>query len=310
MGNQDEQFCLKWNDFQQCIKSTFQDLRDEDDFMDVTLSCDGEQIRAHKVILSACSLTFRNLLKKNPTQNPVILLWDMSPRDLSAILDFMYNGEVNVKQEHLNSFLSVAEKLRVRGLCQSDSKPPPPHKDKESTKVKHRRSSITAPSKDAVIVQSETPPIKRAKYDEEDNDDIQEIAPVAPTTPQVKTEAGSYSASAVDAVAAASQPLQVAGEAFAEEYTEQEDYGEYYDEEGNYGVDPVDQSQAGKEADLYCSICYKWFSRKDNLRNHVRDIHENAGKLFACPLCSKTCKSESALRMHKGIYHKPIAYDQ
>ena len=53
----------------------FQDLRDEDDFMDVTLSCDGEQIRAHKVILSACSLTFRNLLKKNPTQNPVILLW-------------------------------------------------------------------------------------------------------------------------------------------------------------------------------------------------------------------------------------------
>ena len=146
----------------------------------------------------------------------------MSPRDLSAILDFMYNGEVNVKQEHLNSFLSVAEKLRVRGLCQSDSKPPPPHKDKESTKVKHRRSSITAPSKDAVIVQSETPPIKRAKYDEEDNDDIQEIAPVAPTTPQVKTEAGSYSASAVDAVAAASQPLQVAGEAFAEEYTEQE----------------------------------------------------------------------------------------
>jgi len=264
MGNQDEQFCLKWNDFQQCIKSTFQDLRDEDDFMDVTLSCDGEQIRAHKVILSACSLTFRNLLKKNPTQNPVILLWDMSPRDLSAILDFMYNGEVNVKQEHLNSFLSVAEKLRVRGLCQSDSKPPPSHKDKESTKVKNRRSSITAPSKDAVIVQSETPPIKRAKYDEEDNDDIQEIVPVAPTTPQVKTEAGSYSASAGDTVAAASQPLQVAGEAFAEEYTEQEDYGEYYDEEGNYGVDPVDQSQAGKG----CEICGKLYKNRFSLNNH------------------------------------------
>ena len=45
---------------------------------------------------------------------------DVSPRDLAAILDFMYHGEVNVKQDHLNSFLAVAERLRVRGLCQND----------------------------------------------------------------------------------------------------------------------------------------------------------------------------------------------
>ena len=76
MGSTDsDQFCLRWNDFQQCIKSTFQDLRDEKDFMDVTVSCDGEQVKAHKVILSACSDTFRKLLKKNPAQHPVIVLW-------------------------------------------------------------------------------------------------------------------------------------------------------------------------------------------------------------------------------------------
>jgi hypothetical protein len=43
--------------------------------MDVTLCCEGEQVRAHKVILSACSVTFRHLLKVNPAPNPVILLW-------------------------------------------------------------------------------------------------------------------------------------------------------------------------------------------------------------------------------------------
>ena len=76
MGSTDnDQFCLRCNDFQQCIKSTFQDLRDEKDFMDVTVSCDGEQVKAHKVILSACSDSFRNLLKKNPAQHPVIVLW-------------------------------------------------------------------------------------------------------------------------------------------------------------------------------------------------------------------------------------------
>ena len=75
-ASSDEQFCLRWNDFQQCIKSTFTDLRDEGEFMDVTLSCDGgEQVKAHKVILSACSVTFRALLKKNPAQHPVIVLW-------------------------------------------------------------------------------------------------------------------------------------------------------------------------------------------------------------------------------------------
>ena len=120
MGSADtDQFCLRWNDFQQCIKSTFQGLRDEKDFMDVTVSCDGEQVKAHKAVLSACSDTFRNLLKKNPARYPVIVLWGVLPRDLTSILNFMYNGEVNVKQDHLNSFLAVAKRLRVRGLCQT-----------------------------------------------------------------------------------------------------------------------------------------------------------------------------------------------
>merc|ERR1719270_2649266 len=36
-----------------------------------------------------------------------------------AVLNFMYQGEVNVAQEELNSFLAVAEDLRVKGLTQS-----------------------------------------------------------------------------------------------------------------------------------------------------------------------------------------------
>ena len=127
---------IRWNNFQ--VKSTFQELREEKDFMDVTISCDGEQVKAHKVILSACSVTFRNLLKKNPA--PVIdllvrisvnhilknipihyfIVQDVDPRDLTSILDWMYQGEVNIKQDHLNSFLALAEKLRVRGLCQNN----------------------------------------------------------------------------------------------------------------------------------------------------------------------------------------------
>ena len=51
-----EKFCLKWNDFQENIDSSFNGLREEMDFSDVTLVCkDDKEIEAHRVILSACS---------------------------------------------------------------------------------------------------------------------------------------------------------------------------------------------------------------------------------------------------------------
>ena len=36
-----------------------------------------------------------------------------------SVLNFMYHGEVNIAQEELNSFLSVAEELQVKGLTQT-----------------------------------------------------------------------------------------------------------------------------------------------------------------------------------------------
>ncbi len=83
------------------------------------------QISAHKLILSACSDFFRHLLRRNPAPNPIIVLWDMGAEDIRKILRFMYNGEVEVRQAHLNNFLAVAERLRVRGLCQSGGKSSP-----------------------------------------------------------------------------------------------------------------------------------------------------------------------------------------
>ena len=35
---------------------------------------------------------------------------------LSAILDFLYFGETNIFQEHLNSFLALADELHLKGL--------------------------------------------------------------------------------------------------------------------------------------------------------------------------------------------------
>lgn len=63
LDNAEQQYSLRWNDFHSSILSSFRHLRDEEDFVDVTLACDGCSFTAHKVVLSACSPYFRSLLK-------------------------------------------------------------------------------------------------------------------------------------------------------------------------------------------------------------------------------------------------------
>ena len=119
-----EKFCLRWNEFESNISVAFRELRNDKDFFDVTLACDDEQVQSHKMILSACSPFFRNILRRNPHQHPLIYLKGVKYTDLQSVLNFMYHGEVNVAQEELNSFLAVAEVLKVKGLTQNQTETP------------------------------------------------------------------------------------------------------------------------------------------------------------------------------------------
>ena len=118
-----EAFCLKWNDFHTSVTTSFAEIRQENDLFDVTLICEGHTLQAHKLVLSACSGAFKSLFKVNlkSHKDPVIYLWDIKAADLNLLLDFMYEGEVNVAQENLSSFLALAEKLQVRGLTTNNN---------------------------------------------------------------------------------------------------------------------------------------------------------------------------------------------
>ncbi|XP_074028739.1 BTB/POZ-zinc finger protein abrupt [Leptinotarsa decemlineata] len=113
----EQQYSLRWNDYHSSIITSFRRLLDEEDFVDVTLACDGCSFNAHKVVLSACSPYFRRLLKANPCKHPIVILRDVQKKDMDSLLSFMYNGEVNIGQEHLTEFLKTAQMLQVRGLA-------------------------------------------------------------------------------------------------------------------------------------------------------------------------------------------------
>ena len=58
-----QKFCLKWNNFQNSVTSVFENLRQDEELVDITLCCEGQKIKAHRMMLSACSPYFRDLLK-------------------------------------------------------------------------------------------------------------------------------------------------------------------------------------------------------------------------------------------------------
>ena len=112
-----EKLCLKWNDFKENVMNAFENLREDNDFSDVTLACeDSQQVEAHKVIFASASTTFKTLLGRNKHSHPLIYMRGMKSSNLLAILDFLYCGEANMLQDDLDTLLAFAEELQLTGL--------------------------------------------------------------------------------------------------------------------------------------------------------------------------------------------------
>ena len=112
-----DKLIIEWNDFSENVLKAFKTLRDDTDFADVTLACeDGQQVRAHKVILAASSPFFQNLLQRNTHPHPLIYMRKLHPTVMEAIVDFIYRGEANITQDYLEQFFAIAEELKIKGL--------------------------------------------------------------------------------------------------------------------------------------------------------------------------------------------------
>ncbi|KAJ8866621.1 hypothetical protein PR048_032481 [Dryococelus australis] len=192
MANSDsEQFSLRWNNFHSNLSSGFHAFLQGEDLVDVTLAAGGKFLQAHKLVLSVCSPYFKELFKVNPCKHPIVILKDVGHKELEDILEFMYRGEVNVRQDDLTEFLKTAEMLQVKGLTGDDSNsdqqgsaqvpppPPSPAPSQSSVKVKPRKPQPKAPPLDSMppspmmddlparspVADVNPPPFKRMKQE-------------------------------------------------------------------------------------------------------------------------------------------------
>ncbi|XP_076264421.1 protein jim lovell-like isoform X1 [Rhynchophorus ferrugineus] len=114
------QYSLKWNNHQSHVLGAFESLLHTETFVDVTLVCGETSVKAHKVVLGACSPFFQRIFSENPCKHPVIVLKDFTSWEVQTIVDFMYKGEINVLQHQLQNLIKAAESLQIRGLVNQD----------------------------------------------------------------------------------------------------------------------------------------------------------------------------------------------
>nr|XP_029723711.1 modifier of mdg4-like isoform X22 [Aedes albopictus] len=204
----DEQFSLCWNNFNTNLSAGFHESLVRGDLVDVTLAAEGQLVKAHRLILSVCSPYFRKMFTQMPAnQHAFIFLKDVSHSALKDLIQFMYCGEVNVKQDALPAFISTAEALQIKGLTETgESAPTQPSPAKEASHLPSA-SSTTIPSlasspRAKPIVRSR---IQSYKLDSDDGSDHEKVVQIQATS----TPASVASASSSTVTTQVSVPQQV-----------------------------------------------------------------------------------------------------
>jgi len=320
-----EKFCLRWNDFEKNISGAFREIREDKDFFDVTLACDDDQLQAHKVILSACSPFFRTVLRQNKHEHPLLYLRGVKYADLVSVLNFMYHGEVNVAQEELNSFLAVAEDLKVKGLTQNNSTTTEESKSLNSVAKPRLRNPLDESQIPMKKPRPAPPPIPSPAPAYHHSEDIQEVVPV-----KIELE---------PAVPSSFQPTPYPDQGVVVDPNMEygEDYGDYegFDgADGGYGGGALDNSgmqviglQDGNkdETETLISSCYskttcketglaiwqchqcdkssKW---KTQIKNHVESVHLSNVLQFSCSFCPHVNHTSAGLKMHTRRNHTAV----
>lgn len=324
-----EQFSLRWNNFHSNLTAGFHALLQGEDLVDVTLAAAGQFVQAHKIVLSVCSPYFKELFKVNPCKHPIVILKDVGHKELVAILQFMYQGEVNVRQEELATFLKTAEMLQIKGLTGDDSPttntPSVPDTSERTTTSRTQQPSLLEP----LVVQSEDPPARPYKRKRSEapappppsavsvsspcvvNDDSNIVEVVEMSKPKVEPIEYESEVEEVDKLPNQDDPLAqlLGGESSSHSHQDSVQgtsaiYASIPGLSQDSGGSQDGGQVGGKSALLCCTVCHKEFYHLDSLKKHVANLHGEARGPFVCSRCGRTMKNKNSLYAHMYNYHK------
>lgn len=253
-------------------------MREGQVLFDVTLACnDGIQVGAHRIILAACSSFFRGLFTENNHSHPWIYLKGITSLELKAVVDFMYQGEVNVSQDNLSQFLATAEELKVKGLSGYRSmsgmkRNVKPYSGVAGNKQQHPETD-TAWGNEIVAEMKESNQIEnnvKSEYDQDFDEETEEMEDYNRELVIVEEEPNVIN----------EQIIEVNAEL----------------------VRQIEENLVQSNGTWTCKVCGKVAKFKSKLKQHVETHIE--GFSHPCGLCGKSYRSRNVLGMHMSRDHK------
>merc|ERR1712179_506469 len=236
----------------------------------------------------------------------------------------MYHGEVNVAQEELNSFLAVAEDLKVKGLTQNGTSksqplppPPSPFQRPPPPSPQPRKERPRVPQQH----QQQQQPHPQESHDTQNSHHVVEVEDITP----VKAEPLSL---ATQPTPSHSDMGDVNPSMYMEEYGT---YEESYEDRSEEGYDDGSMTQSAANADgnkehvldldldekiernmnrivgengegvfYSCGVCQGTYKDKTKMKHHI-ETHLDSYQI--CPICQQHCKTRRTLKTHMARAH-------
>ncbi|XP_014274255.1 protein abrupt [Halyomorpha halys] len=278
-----QHFCLKWNNHQDTLISLFSSLLDSNTFVDCTLAAGGKQLKVHKMILSACSPYFKEILLEHSNVHPIIILNNIQFPELVAIVEFMYRGEVNVSQDQLSVFLRAAKALQVKGLTSETERLEEVIKESQSDYSGYQSSG-------------DDPQVKAEK----DDDSL--------SLPGPSTSSNASGFMTPDQNPNFHENSEYQGSSFLGLLPQR--YEESMCLIPGQGMSPLNKlvqlrrpNATEKDASFKCEDCNKFYRSKTSLNLHKRWECGKEPK-FACPYCEKKTHQKGNLKVHIISRHR------
>jgi len=250
---------VQWRDFESSFTTACKALRNENEFFDITLACEDDQVQAHKFILSAGSLFFKKIIKNNPHSHPLVYLKGVTLQNMKLILDFLYLGVIYIDQDMLKSFLETGSELGIIGLV--DNVP-----DLESS-VSNFSDSVE--------------PAVNENGHSNNQEEYAELEQTLIREEDVKVEDTSINNSLEHSLKSSQRNQSNLYSSVVDVDIEEQIIGLISQEDKNKWK---------------CVECQKYSKTKANLRKHV-EIHIE-GLQFVCKFCEKVFKTRNSLSLH------------
>merc|ERR1712129_477519 len=301
--NSQHTFSLEINEFQKSLSTFVEDLWNDRDFSDVTLVCGDAIIEAHKVILSALSPLFKQILKHNKHPNPLIYMSGTNPIDLAAVVDFVYKGEDNIQPKNLDGVLALAKELQINSFDGEEQmvgfRSHTQFLGKQSDSIQKQEITETRsdePKEEQLLCgsnESKGNTENRFKHVDEAEDNFYESITKetfdnasrkieAQTSPLIKTFENK--SGRIDTLEDTAIKIEKLDKTSRQEETMAETSMQ------------IEALIDKAEGSWICKVCPFNSKAKDKVKDHVQ-THMNLE--FPCILCGKIVRTSTALRMHK-----------